>query len=121
MLDGRSRDRAGRRDGREAPVMVGGDPELFARCPADPGRAHERVRHMGPNGSRRAAKPSTSFSGPDRLALAGASCSGCGRASTGTPCSRSSRRLRPLAGDGNIRGERMVEGNVEAEGKLAQH
>jgi 2-hydroxy-3-oxopropionate reductase len=96
MLDAPVAGSSGQARRREAPVMVGGEPEVFAHCRPILAALSERVRHVGP--TRGPSSSSTSSSGSTGWPWPRGCCSGCGRASTGRPCSRSSGRARPTRG-----------------------
>jgi 2-hydroxy-3-oxopropionate reductase len=90
MLDAPGAGSSGQARRREAPVMVGGHPEVFARCRPILDALTERVRHVGPNGAGARA---------ERLSpWPRACCSGFGRGSTATRCSPSSRKAQPIRG-----------------------
>jgi 3-hydroxyisobutyrate dehydrogenase-like beta-hydroxyacid dehydrogenase len=122
MLDAPIGGSSGQARRREAPVVVGGDPEIFARCRPILDAVAQRVHHVGPNGAGARAKLVINLVlGLNRLALAEGLLFGLrqgldGKALLGV-LKESSAYSRAM----DIKGERMVEGNFEPEGKLAQH
>jgi 2-hydroxy-3-oxopropionate reductase len=71
MLDAPVGGSSGQARRREAPVVVGGDPEIFARCRPILDAIAQRVHHVGPNGAGARAKLVINLVlGLNRLALA---------------------------------------------------
>jgi 3-hydroxyisobutyrate dehydrogenase-like beta-hydroxyacid dehydrogenase len=71
MLDAPVAGSSGQARRREAPVMVGGEAEIFGRCRPILDALSERVRHVGPNGAGARAKLVVNLVlGLNRLALA---------------------------------------------------
>lgn len=107
---------------REAPVMVGGDAELVARCRPILDALSARVRHVGPNGAGARAKLVVNLVlGLNRLALAEGLLFGLRQGLDGTALLAILKESSAYSRAMDIKGERMIEGNFEAEGKLAQH
>ena len=122
MLDAPVAGSSGQARPREAPVIVGGDPEVLARGRPILDALTERVRHVGPNGAGTRAKLVINLIlGLNRLALAEGLLFGLRQGLDGKALlavlKDSSAYSRAL----DTKGDRMVEGNFEAEGKLAQH
>jgi len=122
MLDAPVGGSSGQARRREAPVVVGGDPAVFARCRPILGAITDRAHHVGPSGSGARAKLVINLVlGLNRLALAEGLLLGLRQGLDG------SALLAVLKGSGaysramDIKGERMLEGRFEPEGKLAQH
>jgi 3-hydroxyisobutyrate dehydrogenase-like beta-hydroxyacid dehydrogenase len=107
---------------REAPVLVGGDPEVFARCRPILDALAQRVHHVGPNGSGARAKLVINLVlGLNRLALAEGLLFGLHQGLDGKTLLSVLKDSAAYSRAMDIKGERMLEGNFEPEGKLAQH
>src|SRR5215472_6924398 len=100
MLDAPVGGSSGQARRREAPVVVGGDPEVFARCRPLLDAVAQRVHYMGPNGSGARAKlvitisSSASTASPSPRACS----SGSARGWTARRCSIFSRTAAPIPG-----------------------
>ena len=122
MLDAPVAGSSGQARRREAPVVVGGDPEVFARCRPILDPLTERVRHVGPNGAGARAKLVINLVlGLNRLALAEGLLFGLRQGLDGRALLAVLKDSGAYSRAMDLKGERMVEGNFEAEGKLAQH
>jgi 3-hydroxyisobutyrate dehydrogenase-like beta-hydroxyacid dehydrogenase len=122
MLDAPVAGSSGQARRREAPVMVGGDPDLFARCRPILDALSERVRHVGPSGSGARAKLVVNLVlGLNRLALAEGLLFGLRQGLDGHALLAILKESSAYSRAMDIKGERMIEGNFEAEGKLVQH
>jgi len=122
MLDAPVAGSSGQARRREAPVMVGGDPEVFARCRPIVDALSERVRHVGPNGAGARAKLVVNLIlGLNRLALAEGLLFGLRQGLDGKALLAILQESAAYSRAMDIKGERMLEGNFEAEGKLVQH
>ena len=122
MLDAPVAGSSGQARRREAPVMVGGDPDLFARCRPILDALSERVRHVGPSGSGARAKLVVNLVlGLNRLALAEGLLFGLRQGLDGNALLAILKESSAYSRAMDIKGERMIEGKFEAEGKLVQH
>jgi 3-hydroxyisobutyrate dehydrogenase len=122
MLDAPVAGSSGQARRREAPVMVGGDAEVFARCRPILDALSERVRHVGPNGAGARAKLVVNLVlGLNRLALAEGLLFGLRQGLDGKALLALLQESSAYSRAMDIKGQRMVEGNFEAEGKLVQH
>jgi 3-hydroxyisobutyrate dehydrogenase-like beta-hydroxyacid dehydrogenase len=122
MLDAPVGGSSGQARGREAPVVVGGDPEVFARCRPILDALAQRVHHVGPNGSGARAKLVINLVlGLNRLALAEGLLFGLHQGLDGKTLLSVLKDSAAYSRAMDIKGERMLEGNFEPEGKLAQH
>ena len=122
MLDAPVAGSSGQARRREAPVVVGGDPEVFARCRPILDALTERVRHVGPNGAGARAKLVINLVlGLNRLALAEGLLFGLRQGLDGRALLAVLKDSGAYSRAMDLKGERMVEGNFEAEGKLVQH
>jgi len=102
MLDAPVAGSSGQARRREAPVVVGGDREVFARCRPLFDAIARRAHHVGPSGAGARAKPVVNLVlGLNRLAVLKDS------AAYSTAM--------------DVKGERMLTDRFEPEGKLAQH
>jgi 3-hydroxyisobutyrate dehydrogenase-like beta-hydroxyacid dehydrogenase len=107
---------------REAPVVVGGDPEVFARCRPYLDAVAQRVHHMGPNGAGARAKLVINpILGLNRLALAEGLLFGLRQGLDGKALLDVLKDSAAYSRAMDIKGLRMLEGHFEPEGKLAQH
>jgi 3-hydroxyisobutyrate dehydrogenase len=122
MLDAPVAGSSGQARRREAPMVVGGDPEVFVRCRPVLDALSERVRHVGPNGAGARAKLVINLVlGLNRLALAEGLLFGLRQGLDGRALLTVLKESGAYSRAMDLKGERMVEGNFEAEGKLAQH
>jgi 3-hydroxyisobutyrate dehydrogenase-like beta-hydroxyacid dehydrogenase len=122
MLDAPVAGSSGQARRREAPVLVGGDPEVLARCRPILDALSERVRHVGPNGAGARAKLVINLVlGLNRLALAEGLLFGLRQGLDGRALLAVLKESGAYSRAMDIKGERMIEGHFEAEGKLAQH
>jgi len=122
MLDAPVAGSSGQARRRGAPVVVGGDVEVFARCRPILDALTERVRHVGPNGAGARAKLVINLVlGLNRLALAEGLLFGLRQGLDGRALLAVLKESGAYSRAMDLKGERMVEGNFEAEGKLAQH
>ena len=122
MLDAPVGGSSGQARRREAPVVVGGDPEVFARCRPILDALAQRVHHVGPNGSGARAKLVINLVlGLNRLALAEGLLFGLHQGLDGKTLLAVLKDRAAYSRAMDIKGERMLEGNFEPEGKLAQH
>ena len=122
MLDAPVAGSSGQARRREAPIVVGGDPEVFARCRPILDALTERARHVGPNGAGARAKLVINLVlGLNRLALAEGLLFGLRQGLDGRALLAVLKDSGAYSRAMDLKGERMVEGNFEAEGKLVQH
>jgi 3-hydroxyisobutyrate dehydrogenase-like beta-hydroxyacid dehydrogenase len=122
MLDAPVAGSSGQARRREAPVMVGGEPEIFARCRPILDALSTRVRHVGPNGAGARAKLVVNLVlGLNRLALAEGLLFGLRQGLDGKALLALLKDSSAYSRAMDIKGERMVSGDFEAEGKLVQH
>ena len=122
MLDAPVAGSSGQARRREAPVMVGGDAEVFARGRPILDALSERVRHVGPSGAGARAKLVVNLVlGLNRLALAEGLLFGLRQGLDGKALLAILKESSAYSRAMDIKGERMIEGNFQAEGKLAQH
>jgi 2-hydroxy-3-oxopropionate reductase len=122
MLDAPVAGSSGQARRREAPVLVGGDPNLFVRCRPILDALSARVRHVGPNGAGARAKLVVNLVlGLNRLALAEGLLFGLRQGLDGTALLAILKDSSAYSRAMDIKGARMVEGDFEAEGRLAQH
>lgn len=122
MLDAPVGGSSGQARRREAPVVVGGDAEVFARCRPILDAIAQRVHHVGPNGSGARAKLVINLVlGLNRLALAEGLLFGLRQGLDGKTLLAVLKDSAAYSRAMDIKGERMLEGSFEPEGKLAQH
>jgi 3-hydroxyisobutyrate dehydrogenase-like beta-hydroxyacid dehydrogenase len=122
MLDAPVAGSSGQARRREALMVVGGDPEVFARCRPILDALSERVRHVGPNGAGARAKLVVNLIlGLNRLALAEGLLFGLRQGLDGDALLAVLKESGAYSRAMDLKGARMVEGRFEAEGKLAQH
>jgi len=122
MLDAPVGGSSGQARRREAPVVVGGDAAVFARCRPILDAIAQRVHHVGPNGSGARAKLVINLVlGLNRLALAEGLLFGLRQGLDGKTLLAVLKDSAAYSRAMDIKGERMLEGNFEPEGKLAQH
>ena len=118
MLDAPVAGSSGQARRREAPVMVGGDPDLFARCRPILDALSERVRHVGPSGSGARAKLVVNLVlGLNRLALAEGLLFGLRQGLDGHALLAILKESSAYSRAMDIKGERMIEGNFDAPGR----
>ena len=122
MLDAPVGGSTGQARRREAPVIVGGDAAVFARCRPILDALSARVHHVGASGAGARAKLVINLVlGLNRLALAEGLLFGLRQGLDGKAL------LAVLTDSGaysramDWKGERMLEGRFEPEGRLAQH
>jgi 3-hydroxyisobutyrate dehydrogenase-like beta-hydroxyacid dehydrogenase len=122
MLDAPVAGSSGQARRREAPVVVGGDRAVFDRCRPVLDAIAERVRHVGPNGSGARAKLVVNLVlGLNRLALAEGLLFGLRQGLDGPDLLAVLRDSAAYSKAMDVKGERMLTGRFEPEGKLAQH
>lgn len=122
MLDAPVGGSSGQARRREAPVVVGGDPETFARSRPFLDAIAQRVHYMGPNGSGARAKLVINLVlGLNRLALAEGLLFGLCQGLDGKALLAVLKDSAAYSRAMDIKGARMLEGHFEPEGKLAQH
>jgi len=122
MLDAPVGGSSGQARRREAPVVVGGDPEGFARCRPLLDAVAQRVHYMGPSGSGARAKLVINLIlGLNRLALAEGLLFGLRQGLDGKALLDLLKDSGAYSRAMDIKGLRMLEGHFEPEGKLAQH
>jgi 3-hydroxyisobutyrate dehydrogenase-like beta-hydroxyacid dehydrogenase len=122
MLDAPVAGSSGQARRREAPVMVGGEAEVFARCRPILDALSARVRHVGPNGAGARAKLVVNLVlGLNRLALAEGLLFGLRQGLDGKALLAILKESSAYSRAMDLKGERMIEDNFEAEGKLVQH
>lgn len=122
MLDAPIGGSSGQARRREAPVVVGGDPEIFSRCRPILDAIAQRVHHVGPSGAGARAKLVINLVlGLNRLALAEGLLFGLRQGLDGKALLAVLKDSAAYSRAMDIKGERMLEGNFEPEGKLAQH
>ena len=122
MLDAPVAGSSGQARRREAPVLVGGDPEVLARCRPILHALSERVRHVGPNGAGARAKLVINLVlGLNRLALAEGLLFGLRQGLDGRALLAVLKESAAYSRAMDLKGARMIEGHFEPEGKLAQH
>jgi 3-hydroxyisobutyrate dehydrogenase-like beta-hydroxyacid dehydrogenase len=101
---------------------VGGDAETFTRCRPILDALSRRLRHVGPNGAGARAKLVVNLIlGLNRLALAEGLLFGLRQGLDGTALLTLLKESSAYSRAMDIKGDRMVEGRFEPEGKLAQH
>ncbi len=102
--------------------MVGGEPAIFERCRPLLAAIAERVHHVGPNGAGARAKLVINLVlGLNRLALAEGLLFGLRQGLDGKGLLAVLKDSGAYSRAMDLKGERMLEGNFEPEGKLAQH
>jgi 3-hydroxyisobutyrate dehydrogenase-like beta-hydroxyacid dehydrogenase len=122
MLDAPVGGSSGQARRREAPVVVGGDPAIFARGRPILDALSERVHHVGPNGAGARAKLVVNLVlGLNRLALAEGLLFGLRQGLDGKTVLAVLKDSGAYSRAMDIKGERMLEGRFEPEGRLAQH
>ena len=122
MLDAPVGGSSGQARRREAPVVVGGDAAVFARCRPILDALSERVHHVGANGSGARAKLVINLVlGLNRLALAEGLLFGLRQGLDGKSLLAVLQDSAAYSRAMDLKGARMLEGRFEAEGKLAQH
>jgi 3-hydroxyisobutyrate dehydrogenase-like beta-hydroxyacid dehydrogenase len=122
MLDAPVAGSSGQARRREAPVVVGGDAAVFTRCRPILDALTTRVRHVGPSGAGARAKLVINLVlGLNRLALAEGLLFGLRQGLDGRALLAVLKESGAYSRAMDLKGERMLDGDFEAEGKLAQH
>jgi 3-hydroxyisobutyrate dehydrogenase-like beta-hydroxyacid dehydrogenase len=122
MLDAPVAGSSGQARRREAPVVVGGDRAVFARCRPVLDAITERVRHVGPNGAGARTKLVINLVlGLNRLALAEGLLFGLRQGLDGPELLAVLKDSAAYSKAMDVKGERMLTDRFEPEGKLAQH
>ena len=122
MLDAPVGGSSGQARRREAPVVVGGDRAVFDRCRPVLDAIARTVHYVGPNGSGARAKLVINMVlGLNRLALAEGLLFGLRQGLDGPALLAVLKDSAAYSRAMDIKGERMLEGRYEPEGKLAQH
>jgi 3-hydroxyisobutyrate dehydrogenase-like beta-hydroxyacid dehydrogenase len=122
MLDAPVGGSSGQARRREAPVVVGGDRAVFDRCRPILDAIARTVHYVGPNGSGARAKLVINMVlGLNRLALAEGLLFGLRQGLDGPALLAVLKDSAAYSRAMDIKGERMLEGRYEPEGKLAQH
>jgi 3-hydroxyisobutyrate dehydrogenase-like beta-hydroxyacid dehydrogenase len=122
MLDAPVGGSSGQARRREAPLVVGGERAVFDRCRPVLDAIARSVHYVGPNGSGARAKLVINMVlGLNRLALAEGLLFGSRQGLDGRALLDVLRDSAAYSRAMDIKGERMLEGRYEAEGKLAQH
>jgi 3-hydroxyisobutyrate dehydrogenase-like beta-hydroxyacid dehydrogenase len=122
MLDAPVGGSSGQARRREAPVVVGGDCAVFERGRPLLGAIAQRVHHVGPSGAGARAKLVINLVlGLNRLALAEGLLFGLCQGVDGRALLSVLKDSAAYSRAMDIKGERMLDGDYEPEGKLAQH
>jgi 3-hydroxyisobutyrate dehydrogenase len=122
MLDAPIAGSSGQARRGEAPVLVGGDPEVFARWRPLLDALSRVVHHLGPSGSGARAKLAVNLVlGLNRLALAEGLLFGLRQGLDGAALLDVLKDSGAYSRAMDLKGARMLEGRYEPEGKLAQH
>jgi 3-hydroxyisobutyrate dehydrogenase-like beta-hydroxyacid dehydrogenase len=122
MLDAPVAGSSGQARRREAPVVVGGDREVFARCRPLFDAIARRAHHVGPNGAGARAKLVVNLVlGLNRLALAEGLLFGLRQGLDGPDLLAVLKDSAAYSTAMDVKGERMLTDRFEPEGKLAQH
>ena len=122
MLDAPVGGSSGQARRREAPVVVGGDPDVFERCRPVLDAIAQRVHHLGPSGAGARTKLVINLVlGLNRLALAEGLVFGLRQDLDGPALLRVLKDSGAYSRAMDVKGERMLEGRHDPEGKLAQH
>jgi 3-hydroxyisobutyrate dehydrogenase-like beta-hydroxyacid dehydrogenase len=122
MLDAPVGGSSGQARRREAPVVVGGEAAVFARCRPILDAIAERAHHVGPNGAGARAKLVINLVlGLNRLALAEGLLFGLRQGLDGPALLAVLKDSAAYSRAMDIKGERMLDGRFEPEGRLAQH
>ncbi len=122
MLDAPVGGSSGQARRREAPMVVGGERAVFDRCRPVLDAIARSVHYMGPNGSGARAKLVINMVlGLNRLALAEGLLFGLRQGLDGRALLDVLKASAAYSRAMDIKGERMLDGRYEAEGKLAQH
>lgn len=122
MLDAPVGGSSGQARRREAPVVVGGEAAVFARCRPILDAIAERAHHVGPNGAGARAKLVINLVlGLNRLALAEGLLFGLRQGLDGPALLAVLKDSAAYSRVMDIKGERMLDGRFEPEGRLAQH
>ena len=122
MLDAPVAGSSGQARRREAPVVVGGDREVFERCRPILDAIARRAHHVGPNGAGARAKLVVNLVlGLNRLALAEGLLFGLRQGLDGPDLLAVLKDSAAYSRAMDVKGERMLAERFEPEGKLAQH
>jgi 3-hydroxyisobutyrate dehydrogenase-like beta-hydroxyacid dehydrogenase len=122
MLDAPVAGSSGQARRREAPVVVGGDREVFERCRPVLDAIARRAHHVGPNGAGTRAKLVVNLVlGLNRLALAEGLLFGLRQGLDGPDLLAVLKDSAAYSRAMDVKGERMLAERFEPEGKLAQH
>lgn len=122
MLDAPVGGSSGQARRREAPVVVGGEAAVFARCRPILDAIAERAHHVGPNGAGARAKLVINLVlGLNRLALAEGLLFGLRQGLDGPALLAVLKDSAAYSRAMDVKGERMLDGRFEPEGRLAQH
>jgi len=122
MLDAPIAGSSGQARRGEAPVLVGGDAAVFARCRPLLEALSRTVHHVGPSGSGARAKLAVNLVlGLNRLALAEGLLFGLRQGLDGKALLEVLKDSGAYSRAMDLKGARMLEGRYEPEGKLAQH
>ena len=122
MLDAPVAGSSGQARRREAPVVVGGDREVFERCRPVLDAIARRAHHVGPNGAGARAKLVVNLVlGLNRLALAEGLLFGLRQGLDGPDLLAVLKDSAAYSRAMDVKGERMLTERFEPEGKLAQH
>jgi 3-hydroxyisobutyrate dehydrogenase-like beta-hydroxyacid dehydrogenase len=122
MLDSPIGGSSGQARRREAPALVGGDAAVFERCRRVLDAVSASVHHVGPNGAGARAKLAVNLVlGLNRLALAEGLLFGLAQGLDGRALLSVLKSSGAYSRAMDLKGERMLDGRYEPEGKLAQH
>jgi 3-hydroxyisobutyrate dehydrogenase-like beta-hydroxyacid dehydrogenase len=122
MLDSPIGGSSGQARRREAPALVGGDTAVFERCRPVLEAVSSSVHHVGPNGAGARAKLAVNLVlGLNRLALAEGLLFGLAQGLDGRALLTVLKASAAYSRAMDIKGERMLDGRYEPEGKLVQH
>ena len=122
MLDAPVAGSSGQARRREAPVVVGGDPQVFERCRPIFDAIAERAHHVGGHGAGARAKLVVNLVlGLNRLALAEGLLFGLRQGLDGPDLLAVLKDSAAYSRAMDVKGERMLTDRFEPEGKLAQH
>lgn len=122
MLDSPIGGSSGQARRREAPALVGGDAAVFERSRPVLDAVSSSVHHVGPNGAGARAKLAVNLVlGLNRLALAEGLLFGLAQGLEGRALLTVLKASAAYSRAMDIKGERMLDGRYEPEGKLVQH
>jgi 3-hydroxyisobutyrate dehydrogenase-like beta-hydroxyacid dehydrogenase len=122
MLDAPIGGSSGQARRREAPALVGGDAAVFQRCRPVLDAISASVHHVGPNGAGARAKLAVNLVlGLNRLALAEGLLFGLAQGLEGRALLQVLKASAAYSRAMDVKGERMLDGRYEPEGKLVQH